>query len=129
MTKSRKGRDGYTVSKDGNDWKLTRNHSERASGTFDTQAEAIQRAKTSRGRRPSTSRSWAATGRSGRRTPTGTIPSRPVTPSTKRVNEPVKRSREMPAPRMSIVVATYMMEREAPRTILSLLPPLQRHVR
>ena len=45
MTKSRKGRDGYTVSKDGNDWKLTRNHSERASGTFDTQAEAIQRGK------------------------------------------------------------------------------------
>ena len=37
-------------------------------------------------RKPSsTSRSWAATGRSGRRTPTGTIPSRPVTPSTKRV--------------------------------------------
>ena len=45
MTKSRKGRDGYTVSKDGNDWKLTRNHSERASGTFDTQAEAIRRGK------------------------------------------------------------------------------------
>ena len=34
----------------------------------------------------------------------------------------------MPAPRMSIVVATYRMQREAPRTILSLLPPLQRHV-
>ena len=34
----------------------------------------------------------------------------------------------MPAPRMSSVVATYMMQREAPRTILSFLPPLQRHV-
>ena len=29
---------------------------------------------------------------------------------------------------MSIVVATYRMQREAPRTVLSLLPPLQRHV-
>ena len=34
----------------------------------------------------------------------------------------------MPGPRLSIVVTTYMMQREAPRTILSLLPPLQRHV-
>ena len=34
----------------------------------------------------------------------------------------------MPVPRMSIVVATYRMQREAPRTIMSLLPPLQRHV-
>ena len=34
----------------------------------------------------------------------------------------------MYAPRMSIVVAAYMMQREAPRTILSLLPPLQRSV-
>ena len=31
-------------------------------------------------------------------------------------------------PRLSIVVATYSMQREAPRTVLSLLPPLQRHV-
>ena len=29
---------------------------------------------------------------------------------------------------LSIVVATYKMQREAPRTILSLLPPLQKHV-
>ena len=34
----------------------------------------------------------------------------------------------MSAHRLSIVVATYMMQREAPRTVLSLLPPLQRHV-
>ena len=34
----------------------------------------------------------------------------------------------MPAPRLSIVVATYRMQREVPRTILSLLPPRQRHV-
>ena len=34
----------------------------------------------------------------------------------------------MPVPRLSIVVVTYRMQREAPRTILSLLPPLQRHV-
>ena len=31
-------------------------------------------------------------------------------------------------PRLSIVVVTYRMQREAPRTIRSLLPPLQRHV-
>ena len=31
-------------------------------------------------------------------------------------------------PRLSIVVVTYTMQREAPRTIRSLLPPLQRHV-
>ena len=31
----------------------------------------------------------------------------------------------MPASRLSIVVATYKMQREAPRTVLSLLPPLQ----
>ena len=30
--------------------------------------------------------------------------------------------------KLSIVVATYKMQREAPRTILSLLPPLQRYV-
>ena len=34
----------------------------------------------------------------------------------------------MVAPRLSIVVAAYRMQREAPRTIRSLLPPLQRHV-
>ena len=34
----------------------------------------------------------------------------------------------MAAPRMSSVVATYRMQREAPRTILSFLLPLQRHV-
>ena len=34
----------------------------------------------------------------------------------------------MPAPKLSIVVATYRMQREAPRTIASLLPPLQRGV-
>ena len=32
----------------------------------------------------------------------------------------------MPEPKLSIVVATYRMQREAPRTIASLLPPLQR---
>ena len=30
--------------------------------------------------------------------------------------------------KLSIVVATYKMQREAPRTVLSLLPPLQKHV-
>ena len=34
----------------------------------------------------------------------------------------------MPEPKLSIVVATYRMQREAPRTIASLLPPLQRCV-
>ena len=34
----------------------------------------------------------------------------------------------MPEPKLSIVVATYRMQREAPRTIASLLPPLQRGV-
>ena len=34
----------------------------------------------------------------------------------------------MPVPRLSIVVVTYRMQREAPRTVASLLPPLQRHV-
>ena len=34
----------------------------------------------------------------------------------------------MPGPRLSIVVVTYRMQREAPRTIFSLLPPLQRQV-
>ena len=34
----------------------------------------------------------------------------------------------MPDPKLSIVVATYRMQREAPRTIASLLPPLQRGV-
>ena len=34
----------------------------------------------------------------------------------------------MSAPKLSIVVATYRMQREAPRTIASLLPPLQRWV-
>ena len=34
----------------------------------------------------------------------------------------------MPTSRLSIVVATYKMQREAPRTIASLLPPLQRCV-
>ena len=31
-------------------------------------------------------------------------------------------------PELSIVVVTYKMQREAPRTVLSLLPPMQRHV-
>ena len=31
-------------------------------------------------------------------------------------------------PKLSIIVATYNMQREAPRTILSLLPPLQQCV-
>ena len=31
-------------------------------------------------------------------------------------------------PRLSIIVVAYEMQREAPRTVLSLLPPLQRHV-
>ena len=30
--------------------------------------------------------------------------------------------------KLSIVVITYKMQREAPRTVLSLLPPLQRYV-
>ena len=34
----------------------------------------------------------------------------------------------MPASKLSIVVATYKMQREAPRTVASLLPPLQRCV-
>ena len=34
----------------------------------------------------------------------------------------------MPEPKLSIVVATYRMQREAPRTTASLLPPLQRGV-
>ena len=34
----------------------------------------------------------------------------------------------MPEPKLSIVVATYRMQREAPRTVASLLPPLQRSV-
>ena len=34
----------------------------------------------------------------------------------------------MPSPGLSLVVVAYGMQREAPRTILSLLPPLQRHV-
>ena len=34
----------------------------------------------------------------------------------------------MPEPKLSIAVATYRMQREAPRTIASLLPPLQRGV-
>ena len=34
----------------------------------------------------------------------------------------------MPDPKLSIVVATYRIQREAPRTIASLLPPLQRCV-
>ena len=34
----------------------------------------------------------------------------------------------MPASKLSIVVATYRMQREAPRTIASLLPPRQRGV-
>ena len=34
----------------------------------------------------------------------------------------------MHVPRLSIVVAAYKMQREVPRTLLSFLPPLQRHV-